>query len=84
MGAGPGGGPGAGQGTGGSTHQGSGVFENLVPYRASTTDSTLTPTFEAGVWEGLYLFASYSYTWGSSLEGTYTAQFALGGAGYRF
>ncbi len=81
-GTGPGTGPGTGTGTG--TPQGSGVFETLVPYRASTTDSTLTPTFEAGIWEGLYVFASYSYTWGSSLEGSYTAQFGLAGAGYRF
>jgi hypothetical protein len=83
-GTGPGTGPGAGPGTGGSPPQGSGVFENLVPYRASATDSTISPTFEAGVWEGLYLFASYSWTWGSSAEGSYTAQFGLAGAGYRF
>ena len=83
-GTGPGSGPGTGSGGSGGTPQGSGVFENLVPYRASTTDNTVTPTFEAAIWEALYLFASYSYTWGSSVEGSYTAQFGLAGAGYRF
>jgi hypothetical protein len=83
-GAGPGSGPGTGSGGGEGTPRGSGVFENLVPYRASTTENTVTPTFEAAIWEALYLFASYSYTWGSSLEGSYTAQFGLAGAGYRF
>ena len=83
-GPGPASGPGAGSGGSGGTPQGSGVFENLVPYRASTTDNTVTPTFEVAIWEGLYLFASYSYTWGSSVEGSYTAQFGLAGAGYRF
>jgi hypothetical protein len=81
-GPGPGGGPGTGGGNG--TPQGSGIFQNLVPYLASTTDNTVTPTFEAAIWEALYLFASYSYTWGSSVEGRYTAQFGLAGAGYRF
>jgi hypothetical protein len=81
---GPGGGPGAGPGGGGGAPRGSGVFESLVPYAASTTDSTVTPTFEATIWDALYLFASYSFTWGSSVEGRYTAQFGLAGAGYRF
>lgn len=83
-GTGPGSGPGTGSGGSAGTPRGSGVFENLVPYRASTTDSTVTPTFEAAIWEGLYLFATYSYTWGSSEEGSYTAQYGLAGAGYRF
>jgi hypothetical protein len=82
--SGPGPGGGTGPGTGNDAPQGSGVFENLIPYLASTTDSTLTPTFEAAGREGLYLFATYSYTWGSSGEGSYTAQGGLGGAGYRF
>ena len=56
---------------------------DLVPYLANATESTLAPSFEAVVWEGLYLFATYAYTWGSSTEGSYTVQYALGGAGYR-
>ena len=80
----PGSGPGTGAGGSDGAPRGSGVFENLVPYRASTTDSTVTPTFEAAIWEGLYLFATYSFTWGSSVEGSYAAQFGLAGAGYRF
>ena len=80
---GPGGG-GAGPGSGGGTPTGSGVFSDLAPYLAEATENTLTPTFEATVWEGLYLLASYSYTWGASSEGSYTVQYAFGGAGYRF
>ena len=80
---GSGGGPGGG-GSGGGMATGSGVFTDLVPYLANATESTLAPSFEAVVWEGLYLFATYAYTWGSSTEGSYTVQYALGGAGYRF
>ncbi|MGA8892291.1 MAG: hypothetical protein WB493_12030 [Anaeromyxobacteraceae bacterium] len=83
-GSGPGSGPGTGPGGGGGSPQGSGVFESLVPYRASTTDNTVTPTFEAAIWKELYVFANYSFTWGSSVEGSYTAQFGLAGVGYRF
>jgi hypothetical protein len=81
---GTGGGSGGTGPSGGGAPQGTGIFSDLVPYRASTTDSTLTPTFDATVWEGLYLFATYSYTWGSSAEGSYVIQSGMGGVGYRF
>jgi hypothetical protein len=79
-------GPG-GAGAGGprpGTTGGSGSFENLVPYAASTTDSTIAANLEQGIWEGLYLFGAYAFTWGSSAEGSYTTQSAGGGVGYRF
>jgi hypothetical protein len=84
--AGTSGGQGSGTGSGpqGPPPPGSGAFETLVPYLASTTDSTLTPTFEAALWEGLYAFGSYSYTWGSSDEGAYDVHSGVGGIGYRF
>ncbi len=85
-GAGPAGGQGSGSGSGqqGPPPQGSGVFQALVPYLASTTDSSLTPTFEATLWEGLHVFGSYTYTWGSSDEGSYTVHSGVAGVGYRF
>ncbi len=70
--------------TGAGMHRGSGMFANLAPYKASATENTVSPSWEQGLWEGLYMTMSYGYTWGSSQEGNYTVQSFFGGVGYRF
>ncbi len=76
--------PANGTGGMGGGMQGSGMFSNLSPYKAAATQSTLSPSWEQGLWEGLYTTVSYYFTWGSSQEGSYTTQSFFGGVGYRF
>jgi hypothetical protein len=58
------------------------MFRNLAPYRASATESTLTPSLEYKLHEKFYVAASYALTFGSNDAERYTVQAFYLGATY--
>ncbi len=65
-------------------HVGSGAFAQLEAYQAGATEDEFSIRVEQGIWRELYVAASYAYTLGSSVQGSYTTQSGFGAVGYRF